>query len=146
MRGETSAESKLVELRSAFAEATFRSKTSYRTVFEYLRRSAWRYLPILGRADPGLDSLERKRAVANDYSLLSVRIRNINPSADAVTDGLQIADGSSMQLLVSPASDQLSFRAASDYVERRRMLATRLTVNASNRGDSMTLYASAEDL
>ena len=146
VRGENSAESKLVELRSDFADATFRSKTSYRTVFEYLRRSAWRYLPILGRADPGLDSLERKRAVANDYSLLSVRIRNINPIADAVTEGLQIADGSSMQLLFNPASDQLSLKLASEYIERRRMLATRLSVNASNRGDSLAVYASAEDL
>ena len=84
--------------------------------------------------------------MADDFSLLSVNIRNFNPVADAVAAGLQIADGSSMQLLFNPASDQLSFRASSDYVERRRMLATRLTVNASNQGDSLTLYASAEDL
>ena len=146
VRGENSADSKFVELRSDFADATFRSKTSYRTVFEYLRRSAWRYLPILGRADPGLDSLGRKTAVANDFSLLSVNIRNFNPVADAVAAGLQIADGSSLQLLFNPASDQLSLKASSEYIERRRMLATRLSVNASNRGDSLVLYASAEDL
>ena len=99
-----------------------------------------------GRADPGLDSLGRKTAVANDFSLLSVNIRNFNPVADAVAAGLQIADGSSLQLLFNPASDQLSLKASSEYVERRRMLATRLSVNASNRGDSLVLYASAEDL
>ena len=146
VRGENSAESKFVELRSDFADATFRSKTSYRTVFEYLRRSAWRYLPILGRAESEMSRSSRKTAVANDYSLLSVNIRNFNPIADAVAAGLQIADGSSLQLLFNPASDQLSLQASSEYVERRRMLATRLTVNASNRGDSLAVYASAEDL
>ena len=48
--GENSARSKLVELRSDFADATFRSKTSYREVFEYLRRSAWKYLPCCAAA------------------------------------------------------------------------------------------------
>ncbi len=44
--------------------------------------------------------------MANDFSLLSVNIRNFNPVADAVAAGLQIADGSSLQLLFNPASDQ----------------------------------------
>ena len=144
--GENSERSKLVELHSDFADATFRSKTSYRTVFEYLRRSAWKYLPMLSEAPPETGPSERKAAVANDFSLLSVNIRNFNPVADAVSAGLQVADGSSLQLLFNPASDQLSLKASSEYVERRRMLATRLSVNASNRGDSLAVYASAEDL
>ncbi|HBL71110.1 MAG TPA: hypothetical protein DD406_07885, partial [Alistipes sp.] len=57
-----------------------------------------------------------------------------------------IADGSSLRLLFNPASDQLSLKVSSEYVERRRMLATRLSVNASSRNDSLVLYASAEDL
>ena len=142
--GENSERSKLVELRSDFADATFRSKTSYRTVFEYLRRSAWKYLPMLREAPPEAGPSERKAAVANDFSLLSVNIRNFNPVADAVSAGLQVADGSSLQLLFNPASDQLSLKASSEYIERRRMLATRLSVNASNRGDSLAVYASAE--
>ena len=144
--GENSERSKFVELRSDFADVTFRSKTSYRTVFEYLRRSAWKYLPMLGGEKWEETPSERKAAVANDFSLLSVNIRNFNPVADAVSTGLQIADGSSLQLLFNPASDQLSLKATSEYIERKRMLATRLNVNASNRGDSLTVYASAEDL
>lgn len=144
--GENSAHSKFVELRSDFADVTFRSKTSYRTVFDYLRRSAWKYLPLLRGGERLAAATPAKAAVADDYSLLSVQIRNINPVADAVSAGLQVADGSSLQLLFNPASDQLSLKAASEYVERRRMLATRLSVNASNRGDSLAVYASAEDL
>lgn len=144
--GENSARSKLVELRSDFADATFRSKTSYREVFRYLRASAWKYLPLLRHGDE--ESVPRASgvAVANDYSLLSVDVRHIDPIADAISPGLQVADGSSLQLLFNPASDQLSLKATSEYIERKRMLATRLNVNASNRGDSLTVYASAEDL
>lgn len=144
--GENSARSKFIELRSDFADVTFRSKTSYRTVFEYLRQSAWKYLPMLRDEAQVVIPAERKAGVANDFSLLSVNIRNFNPVADAVSAGLQIADGSSLQLLFNPASDQLSLKASSEYIERRRMLATRLSVNASNRGDSLAVYASAEDL
>lgn len=144
--GRNSADSKLVEFRSDFADATFRSKTSYRTVFEYLRRSAHRYLPLLREESPEKKDRKIVEAVADDYSLLSIDIRNINPVADAIAPGLQIADGSSLKLLFNPASDQLSLRAASEYIERRKMLATRLNINASNRGDSLTMYASAEDL
>ena len=133
VQGENSADSKLVELRSDFADATFRSKTSYRVVFDYLQRSAWKYLPLLGGKEQQSGPVSRATSVADDYSLLSVNIRNINPITDAVSAGLQIADGSSMQLLFNPASDKLSLKATSEYIERRRMLATRLSVNASNR-------------
>lgn len=146
LTGENSARSKFVELRSDFADVTFRSKTSYRTVFEYLRRSARRYLPTLRAARGSRAGGSAPTAVADDYSLLSVLVRDFNPVADAVSPGLQIADSSSMQLLFNPANDRLSFSLRSGYVERRRMLATHLKINASNRGDSLTLYGSAEDL
>ncbi|MCM1151559.1 MAG: translocation/assembly module TamB domain-containing protein [Alistipes sp.] len=144
--GENSAHSKYVELRSDFADVTFRSKTSYKTVFRYLRESAWKYLPLLGKGGRDRPQEESRTAVADDYSLLSVHIRDFNPVADAVSSGLQIADGSSLQLLFNPASDKLSLKADAEYIERKRLLATRLNINASNRGDSLAVYASAEDL
>ncbi len=145
--GENFPQSKFVELRSDFADATFRSKSGYQTIFNYLRRSAWRYLPLIGRnAEAEWQQEPRKEAVPNDYSLLDVKIHHFNPIADAISEGLQVADGSSMQLLFNPASDRLSLKLTSDYIERRRMLATRLNVNASNHNDSLTLYASSEDL
>lgn len=144
--GKNSEHNKLIELRSDFADATFRSKTGYREISHYLRESAWRYLPLLRSAFEETETHERRASFANDFSLFSVLIRHIDPIADAISPGLQIADGSSLQLLFNPASDQLSLKANSDYVERRNLLATRLSVNASNRGDSLTVYASAEDL
>ena len=94
--GENSARSKLVELRSDFADATFRSKTSYREVFRYLRASAWKYLPLLRHGDEESGPRASGMAVANDFSLLSVDVRLIVPSADAFSPGVQVADGSSL--------------------------------------------------
>jgi len=145
--GENSATSKFVELRSDFADVKFRSKTSYREVFEYLKLSAWKYLPILYDRDKYAErNVPPPTSLADEYSLLSVQVKNINPIADAVSDGLQIADGSSLQLLFNPVSDKLSMQVASEYIERKRMLITRLNVNAVNHGDSLAVYASAEDL
>ena len=84
---ENSERSKFVELRSDFADVTFRSKTSYRTVFEYLRRSARRYLPVLRGGASDEETPGAVAAAPDDFSLLSVDIRNINPVADAVAAG-----------------------------------------------------------
>ncbi|MEG2612915.1 MAG: hypothetical protein RR971_05435, partial [Alistipes sp.] len=129
LRGENSARSKYVALRSDFADATFRSKTSYRKVYEYLKMSAWKYLPMLYDRDKYVSQTLQQTAVADDYSLLSVQIKNINPLVDAFSRGLQIADGSQLQLLFNPAGDKLSLKVASDYVERDQLLATKININ-----------------
>lgn len=79
-------------------------------------------------------------SVVDDYSVLSVDVKHFTPVADAVADGLQIADGSQLRLLFNPANDKLSLKATSEYIERERMLATRLNLNATNRGDSLSVY------
>ncbi|MEG2366445.1 MAG: hypothetical protein RSB29_06835, partial [Alistipes sp.] len=145
LRGENSERSKYVELRSDFADATFRSKTSYRKVYEYLKTSVWKYLPMLYDRDRYIRSTSQQTLVADDYSLLSVQIKNINPLVDAFSRGLQIADGSQLQLLFNPVGDKLALKVTSEYVERDQLLATKLNVNLSNRGDSLSLYAGAED-
>ncbi len=145
LRGVNSEQSKFVELRTDFADVTFRSKTSYREVFEYLKAAAWRYLPMLYDRDRAAGPTGQQTSAANDFSLLSVDVKNINPVMDAIARGLQVADGSRMQLLFNPASDQLALTASSDFVERNRLLATKIKVNATNRGDSLALYAASED-
>lgn len=145
IEGENSADRKYIALRSPFADVTFRSRTGYARIFDYLRRSAWRYLPLIDRGQWLADDLPTRSSVADDFSILDVKLHNITPIAEAVSNGLQIADGSSLMLMFNPASDRLSLNVSSEYVERRNMLATRLRINASNMRDSLTFYASAED-
>lgn len=146
LRGENTAESKYIELRSDFVDATFRSKTGYRQVFDYLRRSAWRYLPLLGERREAWTAGEQRQGAPNDFSMLDVKIRHFTPVANALSEGLQVADGSSLRLMFNPASDHLSLQVGSDYIERNNLLATNLHINASNNNDSLKMYASADHL
>ena len=143
--GENSEDSKFVELTSDFANATFRSKSSYHDVIEYLKGAMGEYLPVLSSwENPDLEA-SRQIAVVDDYSLFSLNVKDINPVVDAITAGLQIAKDTKLQLLFNPYHDKLSLQLNSDYIEQDQMLATRLSVNIGNRGDSLTMYASAED-
>lgn len=79
--GQNSAGSKYLSLQSEFADATFRSRTDYKTVFEYLRSSLEKYIPLLYD-----ERKARKRAagavsVVDDYSVLSVDVKHFTPVA-----------------------------------------------------------------
>jgi len=146
LRGENTADRKYMELRSDFLDATFSSKAGYRQIYDYLRQSVWKYLPLLGRNQARFTATDRRQAAPNEFSMLDVKVRRFNPVANAIADGLQIADGSSLRLMFNPASDHLSLQIGSDYIERKNLLATNLHVNASNNKDSLTMYASADHL
>ncbi len=145
LKGKNDDHHKNIDLKSDFLDARFRSRLSYMDVFHYLKQSFEKYFPMLDRSG-GLKRLMKPMPLADSYSELTVRIHNFNPIADAISPGLQVADGSSLRLQFNPATDKLLFRAASEYIERNHFLATRLNVNSSNRGDSLSIYASAEDL
>lgn len=143
--GQNSPGSKYLSFQSDFADATFRSKTDYKTVFEYLRSSLERYIPLLYDKQKTRKRAAGAVSVVDDYSVLSVDVKHFTPVADAMSDGLQIADGSQLRLLFNPANDKLSLKATSEYIERERMLATRLNLNATNLGDSLSVYLRSED-
>lgn len=145
VRGRNDAADKFIELRSDFVDAVYEGKSSYREVFAYLKQRARDYLPMFdggaGWQAPAGDTL----SLADGYSQLTVDVRRINPLVNAVASGLQIADGSQLQLRLNPAKDRLSLRVNSDYIVRDRMLLTRLNVGLRNDGDSLVLAASTED-
>ena len=137
--GRNSLSDKFIRLRSDFVDADYEGKTSYKEVFAYLQQRFRDYVPTLDGGPP--DTVE----LADGYSQLTVNVRKINPLVNAVSPGLQIADGSQLLLRINPANDKLSFEAASDYIERGLMLVTRIW-DAHNRGDSLVFAASTEDL
>ena len=142
--GRNSLSDKFIRLRSDFVDADYEGKTSYKEVFAYLQQRFRDYVPTLD-GGPGWQAQHPDTVeLADGYSQLTVNVRKINPLVNAVSPGLQIADGSQLLLRINPANDKLSFEAASDYIERGRMLVTRL--DAHNRGDSLVFAASTEDL
>ena len=144
--GRNSLSDKFIRLRSDFVDADYEGKTSYKEVFAYLQQRFRDYVPTLD-GGPGWQAQHPDTVeFADGYSQLTVNVRKINPLVNAVSPGLQIADGSQLLLRINPANDKLSFEAASDYIERGRMLVTRLNLDAHNRGDSLVFAASTEDL
>lgn len=144
--GRNTLTDKFIRLRSDFLDIDYEGKTSYREVFAYLQQRFRDYVPMLD-GGPGWQA-EHPDTVgfADGYSQLTVKIRKINPLVNAISTGLQIADGSQLQLRLNPVNDKLTFEAVSDYIERGRMLVTRLNLDAHNRGDSLVFSASTEDL
>ena len=144
--GRNSLSDKFIRLRSDFVDADYEGKTSYKEVFAYLQQRFRDYVPTLD-GGPGWQAQHPDTVeLADGYSQLTVNVRKINPLVNAVSPGLQIADGSRLLLRINPANDKLSFEAASDYIERGRMLVTCLNLDAHNRGDSLVFAASTEDL
>lgn len=144
--GRNSLSDKFIRLRSDFVDADYEGKTSYKEVFAYLQQRFRDYVPTLD-GGPGWQAQHPDTVeLADGYSQLTVNVRKINPLVNAVSPGLQIADGSQLLLRINPANDKLSFEAASDYIERGRMLVARLNLDAHNRGDSLVFAASTEDL
>jgi len=146
IQGRNDAQHKYLSLSSDFADATFRSRTSYRSALAYLKASLRKYVPTLYDAEEAKDRSVQATGAVDDYSLLTVDVKRITPLADAVSNGLQVADGSQLRLLFNPANDKLSLNASSEYVEHNRMLATMVNLNATNQGDSLSVYLRSDDL
>ncbi len=136
-------------LTSDFADAVFESRNNYKDVLTYLKDMLGQYLPLLDEvraSETAVAAVERERKVRkHNYSIFSFTTKNFNPIADAFSSGLQIADGSVVQVLLDPISNLFLMRASSDYIERDKMLAMMLKLNVSNRSDSLVMCLSAED-
>lgn len=144
--GRNSLSDKFIRLRSDFVDADYEGKTSYKEVFAYLQQRFRDYVPTLDGGPGWQAGRPDTVGFADGYSQLTVKIRKINSLVNAISAGLQIADGSQLRLRLNPVDDKLTFEAASDYIERGRMLVTRLNLDAHNRGDSLVFSASTEDL
>ena len=147
LRGENSEGSKYVALNSDFADATFRSRLSYKTIFEYVKDGLLAYLPSLTHGEGHVHRHATDEVGSVDrYSLLSVNFKNTEKLTEAILSGLQIADGTSLSFMFNPDNDRFTLKLLSDYIERNNMMATKINLNANNSYDSLALYLRSEDL
>ena len=133
-------EHRSLSLTSDFADATFTGPTSYGDVVSYLQTAMAKYLPGLKATSSYEGDGE------GGYSALSIKVKEIDPLLNAISEGLQLARGSQLNFVMNPSSNHISLRAESDYIERKKFLATRLNVNVTNQGDSLAMYLSSDDL
>ncbi|MFR9603491.1 MAG: translocation/assembly module TamB domain-containing protein [Rikenellaceae bacterium] len=141
---------KSFELTSQFADVTYRSYDSYKVSFDYLSNSLRNYLPALyglSEEDVQIDTLKFGLENLRKFSSLSVRVKDLNPITDAVSNGgIDIADGSSVDVMYNPTSRDLSMSLKSPYIELNSMLAIDINIDARNNMDSLAMYGSIKEL
>lgn len=146
--GDNSTVSKHLALRSSFADAEFKSRMSYKTLYDYLANSLRYYLPTLSPHDKlARESVAKHDATSiNSYSMLRLNVKQANNVAGIFLPGLILAQGSELSLLVNPNAEQFSLSLKSDYIERDNFFISKLDINSRNIADSLSLYVRAEDL
>ena len=135
-----------LSLTSDFADALFESRTAYKDVIYYLKNILLRYTPML-YDDAARKNIDNNVArIGNEVALLSVKTKDIDPLLDCIAEGLELAEGSSVEMLVSPSDNRFVLRASSDYLMHHNYLATNIDLQAGNAGDSLAMSMAAEDL
>lgn len=147
---ESNEDMRSIGLSSDFADVIFESRSTYNEVVAYVKDIVGTYLPLLyGREDNAVhtaaDNHSPRTFNRQSLSLLSLRTKNFNPIADAISRGLQIADNSQINILLDPVRERFMMRANTDYIERDRLLATTLRMNVTNEGDSLAVKMTAGD-
>ena len=146
--GENSETSKHIALNSTYADIEFRSKTSYRELFDYVKAVLNTYLPTL--KDKSVDNFTKiigdDAADLDNYSLLKVNIKETNNLSSVLIPGLYVSQGTNASLLLNSEARTVSIFVKSDYIEYNNYMVSDFDVNIRNQGDSLMLYAGAKEL
>ena len=143
---ESDEDARTITLSSDFADAIFESRTAYKNVLYYIKDLAMQYAPLL------YDEAARKNIdthvaeIGSEVAILSFTTKDIDPLLDCITDGLEMAQGSKVEMLVSPSENRFLMRASSQYLAHKNYLATNIDIKAGNAGDSLAISLGAEDL
>ena len=134
-----------VQLASDFADAVFESRSAYRDVAYYLRTLLARYLPEF-YDEQVREQIERKGEVLrNNVAMLSLTAKRIDPLLACLTDGVEVAEGTTLQLFMNPSENRFLMRGASDFISRHNIMATELKLNAGNARDSLSASLVTKD-
>lgn len=146
----SSTRSRRLSMRSGFADADLRGAAGYGRFFRFLRHSLRRYLPSLSAPDSisrplAVQTAEADSAAAPEgYYLLKIDVKQANNVAAIFVPGLEVAEGTSVGFLFDPARDEFNLSVKSDYILRRNLYVGDLIVECRNRGDSVSVYAFAD--
>ena len=139
-------DARTVTLESDFADVIFESRTPYKNVIYYLRNLLVQYAPLLYDEGSRKSIDQQVAQIGNETALLSVTTKDIDPLLNCITPGLEVADGSKVEMLLSPSQNNFVMRASSEYIVHANYLATDVDLKAGNAGDSLAMSMEAADL
>ena len=139
-------DARTVTLESDFADAVFESRTPYKNVIYYLRNLLMQYIPLLYDESARTNIHNEVAKIGNEIAILSVTTKDIDPLLSCITKGLEVAEGSKVEMLISPSDKSFVMHASSEYMMHSNYLATNLDLRAGNMGDSLAMSMVAKDL
>ena len=139
-------DSRTLMLSSDFVDAIFESRTAYKDVVYYLKNLLVQYIPMFYDEVARQNIDNRVAEIGNEVAILSVTTKDIDPLLGCITNGLEMAEGSKVEMLVSPADNRFLMRATSEYLIHNNFLAANIDVKAGNAGDSLALSMVTKDL
>ena len=143
---ESNEDTRRLSLVSDFADAIFESRTPYKNVVYYLKDLLVQYAPLLYDKATRDNITTRVAEIGDEVAILSVTTKDLDPLLGCITDGMEMAEGSKIEMLVSPVDNRFVMRASSQYMMHRNYLATNIDVKAGNASDSLAVTLSADDL
>ena len=139
-------DARTLTLTSDFADAIFESRTPYKNVIYYLKNLLAQYAPLLYDKEARAKIDTHIAEIGSEVAILSATTKEIDPLLGCITDGLEMAEGSKVEMLVSPSDNRFLMRASSEYLMHKNYLVTNIDVKAGNASDSLAMSLSAEDL
>ncbi|MBP3551059.1 MAG: translocation/assembly module TamB domain-containing protein [Alistipes sp.] len=143
---ESNEDARTLTLASDFADAVFESRTPYKNVIYYLKNLLAQYAPLLYDEEARQNINTHVAEIGNEVAVLSVTTKEIDPLLSCLTDGLEMAEGSKVEMLVSPSENRFLMHASSDYLMHHNYLVTDIDVKAGNASDSLALSLAAKDI
>ncbi len=134
-----------VALSSDFADMLFESRSPYGDVVYYLKNLVNHYIPDLYASDKREEIAVRSERLRENVALLSLTAKRLDPLLACITPGLEVSEGSHVQMFINPSNNWFVMRANSDYISKGNYLVTELDVDVDNRRDSLTMRLSAAD-
>ena len=142
---ESNEDARTLSLDSDFADAVFESRTPYKDVIYYLKNVLVQYAPMLYDDAARRNIGTRVAKMGDELAILSVTTKDIDPLLDCITAGLEMAEGSKLDMLISPSDNRFTMRLSSEYLMHHNYLATNINVHAGNQGDSLAMSMAAKD-
>lgn len=143
---QSNEDARTITLTSDFVDAIFESRTAYKDVLYYLKNLLLQYAPLLYDEETQQNIDTHIAEIGKEVAVLSVTTKDIDPLLGCITDGLEMAEGSKIEMLVSPSDNRFLMHASSEYLMHHNYLATNLDLKAGNASDSLALSLAAEDL
>ncbi len=160
---ESHKDDKSLLLTSDFINGSFQSTNSIEHITEYLKGALASYIPSLYNSPHEVrynmstmfseEYRERQRRVAEEAELsndglssLTITAHNLTPLADAISEGLQVGNGTTLMLRFNAPQQLFDMQFSSGYLERKSLLAIGIDLQATNLSDSITFRADAKEL